>query len=96
MRVSTVRSHIEGGARPQNRASPTVWLPAKTLPPLQHDLPARLAGFQQCMGTFQVAGIDGAKGLIERRAQHALVDEIGDVPIISGVWNELRMNIDSQ
>ena len=50
-----------------------------TLPPLQHDLAARLAAFQQRMGALEVGGVDRAKRLVERGAQHALVDEIGDI-----------------
>src|SRR5215470_16719713 len=49
------------------------------LPPLQHDLAARLAALQQRMGALQVRRIDHAKRLVQRGAQHALVDEVGDV-----------------
>src|SRR5665213_3781403 len=49
------------------------------LPALQHDLAAGLAGFQQRMRALEIGGVDGAEGLVERGAQHALVDEIGDV-----------------
>jgi hypothetical protein len=49
------------------------------LPPLQHDLAARLAGFQQRVRTPEIGGVDGPEGLIERRAQDALVDEVGDI-----------------
>ena len=54
------------------------------------------------MGAFQIGGVDGAEGLVERGAQHALVDEVGDVveqmccAIMSGVWNDERVNINSQ
>src|SRR6266851_10139904 len=58
---------------------PTLRFLTKDSPPLQHNLAARLAGFQQRMRPLQVGGIDGAKGLIERGAQHALVDEVGNV-----------------
>src|ERR1700704_5781525 len=51
----------------------------RSLPPLQHDLAARLAGFQQRMRALQISRVDAAKGLVERCAQYALVDEVGDV-----------------
>ena len=31
------------------------------------------------MGPLQIGGVDGPKTLIERGAQHALVDEVGDI-----------------
>src|SRR5689334_10359574 len=49
------------------------------LPSLQYDLAARLAALEQRMRALEVGGIDRAKGLVECRAQHALVDEVGDV-----------------
>src|SRR5215475_8412603 len=48
-------------------------------PSLQHDLAARLAAFQERVGAFQIGGIDAAEIVAERRAQHALIDEIGDI-----------------
>jgi hypothetical protein len=31
------------------------------------------------MRALEVGGVDGAKSLVERGAQHALVEEVGDV-----------------
>src|ERR1700679_2275519 len=66
-----------------------VWVPAcagtteaqvaLALPPLQHDLAARLSAFQKRMRALQVGRIDRPKALVERGFQHTLVDEIGDV-----------------
>ena len=50
-----------------------------TLPSLQHDLAARFSRFDQGMRALEVGGVDGAKDLVERGAQHALVEEVGDV-----------------
>src|SRR5664279_5827060 len=49
------------------------------LPPLQHDLATRLARLQQRMRSLEIGGVDGAKGLVERGAQDALVDEVRDI-----------------
>jgi hypothetical protein len=49
------------------------------LPPLQHDFAAGLAGFQQSVGALEIGGVDRSEGLIERGAQNALVDQVGDI-----------------
>src|ERR1700754_145617 len=49
------------------------------LPPLQHDLAARLSALQKRMRAFEVRGVDRAQGLVEGGAQHALVDEVGHI-----------------
>ena len=53
--------------------------PTKRLPPLQHDLAARFSRLQERMCALEVGGVDGAEGLVERGAQHALVEEVGNV-----------------
>src|SRR5215207_5015003 len=59
---------------------PTCVPAAKTrdppLPPLKHDLAARLAAFQKRMCALQVSRVDGAKSLVEGGAQDALVDQV--------------------
>jgi len=49
------------------------------LPSLEHDLAARLAAFQKPMCAFQIGGVDGPETLVEGRAQHALVDQVGNI-----------------